>query len=490
MLSRKWWKRILIGVAVALALSVTGTLLEWRSTRGDGEKLRDAAVARLDQQDPNWRTVDLMAERNARIPPPERNAGERAVQAHAQLTPSYLEYTRAERWRADLKPGVLPHEEDICEAASMLGDCEVALALARSIRDLPEGGFVIVFKEPDLIGTLLPFTQSMREVASLLDYDAIVHASMNRPNDAVRSAHAILNVGSSAIGDEPFLISQLVRLAVTSISVSATHRTLGLGEPIAGLPELQAAYERELTAPRLVHAFRGERAMMFKLLQNIDDGTLSYNSLVLTGVGATPLPSVADLFAGPLYRKHIPAQQAKMIEMYDAFIAADKLSDPERKAALASVQLPPRGTDTLFLYLLMPAVEKVCDAETRARTELATAVVAIACERHRQRFGRWPESLAAIPKDILPTLPTDPHTGGPLLYAKYDDGVAVYSPGEDLTDDKAVELTSTGKAGTDPGFRLFNPDERRRKPPPKQAGPTDPFDLGGAPTFGPPPDEQ
>ena len=84
------------------------------------------------------------------------------------------------------------------------------------------------------IGTLMPTTQKMREAASLLDVDVIVLCYAGRSDEAVESCHALLNTARS-LGDEPTLVSQLVRMAILAITRNAIERTLGWGEPTEGL---------------------------------------------------------------------------------------------------------------------------------------------------------------------------------------------------------------------------------------------------------------
>ena len=59
----------------------------------------------------------------------------------------------------------------------------------------------------------------------------------------------LLSIGRS-IGDEPFLISQLVRIAIGTVAMKSTRRVLGQGEPSdAALARLQALVLDELAQP-------------------------------------------------------------------------------------------------------------------------------------------------------------------------------------------------------------------------------------------------
>jgi hypothetical protein len=178
-----------------------------------------------------------------------------------------------------------------------------------------------------------------------------------------------------------------------------------------------------------------------------------------------------------VYRKHIPGQQAALLDLLTRMIEAEKLPPPERRAAIDAIPLPPRTFENLLVYLLVPACQKMSEAETRTRATCAVTLTAIACERHRRKFGRWPGSLQAIPKDILPEVPADPFTDGPLLYRITDDGAVVYSAGKDLADNGGANLDPKGEPGTDYGFRLIDPDKRRQVPPPKPPQEDDPGAL-------------
>lgn len=484
-LHRKWWFWLGLTGLVSVVLALGSFYYEWSTTRARGVERRDEVVRRLDAEDPNWRVADLCAVRNATIPPPGENAGERAWEAQRLIPKSFGAWSERYTWMSELMPGVQLSEEEFRRSTQEHADCQAALEVARTIRHLPQGGFPLDYKEPNPLATLLPHIQPVRETAGLLEFDALVLAQMNRGNDSIQSVHAIVNC-ARGLGDEPTLIAQLVRIATTSIAKNAAERTLGLTEPDAGLAELQAAFTDELPVPRLTCGFRGERASFYRICENVDEGRLGMEDLA-DGPGRGPggLLERTGIF---LVRKTIPAQQADGLELFGQLIAADRLSGPERTAAFDAIPIPTRSYENFFVALLTPAWHKVNAGEMLNRAKTGSAIAALACERYRRKSGKWPESLQAIPKDLLPKIPDDPYTGEPLLYAVFDDGVVIYATGKDLTDDGGTNLTSQGEPETDIGFRLFNPDMRRQPPPPRATEPAE-FDPALFPGEPPPENE-
>jgi hypothetical protein len=462
-LRQKWW--FWLGLSGGALMMLT-LYAEWKITRWRGEARLAEAVAKLDADDPNWRAADLCAVRNAGLPPPDENSAFQAQRAYDLLPKSFHDWAANETWLAELQPGRLPRDADIAELTAVCKDCDQALAVARELRRLPRGSHPLVFAEPNPWNTIIQKTQNLRTVGLLLDADAVARSYQNRPNEALRSAHAALNTGR-AVGDEPFLISQLVRIALVNIATRASQRTLSWGEPTAELAALQAAFAEELAAPRLSYGFRGERAVFVMLAENMDDGRVWANELP----GQRTNGPIGGRFGQVILRKYLPGQQATAIDLYGRMIDASRQTGPARRAAFDQIPPPPRLSgrhlDTLLVDLLMPAFQKIVAADTRTNATLGAAVAALACERYRRKFGGWPDALGAIPKDILPSVPADPYTGTPLRYRLADAGPVVYATGPDLTDDGGELLKQSGETGTDIGFRLFNPDQRGKTPPPR-----------------------
>src|SRR6516165_9821696 len=115
-LARKGWFWVGLSAGLLFLLVVGVIYAEWKITRSRGEARRDAAVRRLDAEDPGWRAADLCAARNAALPPPDQNAAERALKAVGLIPASFQKMPPQQMWWTDLKPGVAPHPQDVCES--------------------------------------------------------------------------------------------------------------------------------------------------------------------------------------------------------------------------------------------------------------------------------------------------------------------------------------------------------------------------------------
>jgi hypothetical protein len=227
----------------------------------------------------------------------------------------------------------------------------------------------------------------------------------------------------------------------------------------------------------MYHALRGERASAHQIFLLIEsDGPVALGGAVGPGMGSGLLDRIASW---PL-RAYLPDDHTYTLKMLTGFIEASRRPYDEQAAAFRAVPRP-KDSDRKYLFtnLLTFAVERVFDAGLRGRGELLAVAAGVACERHRQRTGRWPDSLEAIPKDILPAVPTDPFTGKAVTFRRLADGVVVYSIGPDGQDDggRFAEASATpgGLKTRDFGIRLWDPDKRGQPPPPRPGPEADPL---------------
>lgn len=424
---------VIIGLA-AVSLAVNSV---WSS-----RQTLDKAVADLDASEPGWRLEDMLAARNAALPPPGRNPFDVATAAHAQLPANWAALTN------NPLPAPGPVNASLTSAdrqavAAVVAASGPSLATADRLVDLPPGGRTT---SPAVVLALDLSFANLRSVSELTRLAALHHADAGRSAEAMRAVRGGLGV-PRAVGGEPTLINRLVENATAVVAARSAARVLNLGEHPAGLAELQTDFERVAAAVDVAAAVRGERAFIHARLREIAAGD-----------------SVAHLLRGQA------ADHAEVLRQMTATAAAFDLPPGARPAALAAIPKP-RPNRPLGASSIMTAVDKAVESCLRTQAELSATAAGIACERSRQRAGIWPATLADIPKDTLAAVPVDPFTGRPLLYKRLADGIVVYSVGPDGTDDGGdVWAGGANSQNKDFGLRLWDAD-KRGVPPSPAAGP-------------------
>jgi hypothetical protein len=105
--------------------------------------------------------------------------------------------------------------------------------------------------------------------------------------------------------------------------------------------------------------------------------------------------------------------------------------------------------------------------------------VALAAEHYRQTHKHWPDSLNQLCPQFLSAVPLDPFDGAPLRYRRVEDGVVIYSVGNDGIDDSGhLDPEHINQPGVDVGYRLWDVSKRRQPPrpkPPPQPAPVPPW---------------
>jgi hypothetical protein len=339
-----------------------------------------------------------------------------------------------------------------------------ALQAARSLADQPRGRHAVTYSK-DWISTLLPTVQDTRMVAYPLQFDVMVRAQDGDLEGALRSCRAILNNGRS-LGDSPFLVSQLVRMAIRAIFCGSLERVLAQGEPpAAALAALQPLVEDEAEAPLVLIGVRGERAGMDRFLEALQKGEVKPAGVVKTmgwAQNGSPGPLNESLL---LYLPGVVStNRAALLRRMNEVVEAVKLPPPEQGERLKQIEAAAKH-DPYLVRLLLPAVSKVAFSGRRTQAWLRCAAVALAAERYRQKYGHWPERLTDLAPEFLGAVPADPFDGRPLRYRRDKEGVVVYSVGPDGKDDGgAFDTLNTHKDGTDLGFRLWDVARRRQAP--------------------------
>jgi hypothetical protein len=454
----KPWKKWLLRTGAG----VVGTLLvylvwdyrkNWLAT-SELEETRQ----QLDELEPGWRFDEIQEARAKRLPPDDQNIAKLAMRIKDDTPKEFEEFLtrfdQPEPWLPAPEWNRLPDVEKLAEARRTRTLCQDAIERARMLRRFPSGG-VIPARPDNPLNMLLDHVQRLRHSAALLSLNTAVLAADKDGNGAIASARAGLHL-VNGVGDEPTLISMLVRIAVAAIAMQGAERTLAYTEPSAGLVELQAELLHEADEPLMAIGIRGERGIFdltFDFIRTNPNGLQG----MAGGGPANPLDRIGQMVA----RTRMIEGQIIMLRIMTQCLEIAK--GPSHHWIAKMEEVISSGFDNPFVKLLFPAINKVAAAALRGQARLRSLAVGIACERFRQANGRWPKELVEIPKSILETIPRDPYVDAPLNYRVLPDGVVVYAVGEDRTDDGGRLTYANPKPGEDVGARLWSPEFRRAK---------------------------
>jgi len=132
------------------------------------------------------------------------------------------------------------------------------------------------------------------------------------------------------------------------------------------------------------------------------------------------------------------------INIMQDYINTLELPHHKRLAAFDSIQKAVVHSERggMLTRMLMPALGRILDIETRHLAHLRSTQTALAVERYRLNEGRMPQSLDNLVPAYMEVVPTDPFDGQKLKYRTRETGFVVYSVGEDLTDEGGAERNS------------------------------------------------
>jgi hypothetical protein len=315
-----------------------------------------------------------------------------------------------------------------------------------------------------------------------MKYDARLRANDNDLESGFHDVKATL-YASRAVGDEELFISQLVRIAVDFVAAQALERSLACGRVSeTTLLDLQKEFEREAQTPFFLTGARGERAGLNYLLENVQEGKVTFGEYrrLMTGAAAgfavlgTQAPNgiMLEMNTVRMYL-NMRGERAQMLHYLNEIVELAKLPPWEALDAIEAKDTA-LGKNPPYWTFLLSVVNKICRADVRAKAVLRTAYTALAMERFNLATGRWPDKVQDLVPLYLSEVPLDPFDGVPLRLIRKGHAIIVYSVGPDKEDNGgAVDLNPSVK-GSDIGFVLQDQVQRRQ--------PGKPFEFPKRPT--------
>jgi hypothetical protein len=452
-------------------------LLLLAAAPADGPTLEEVE-AETDRLDPGWRLADVLKSR-AEIPP-EENGALRVMEVYRGLgdawnpagLPSDEKDPRAKGglstlpglWaaiRTDLGEPRLRFRPEVSRALRARQDeMRPVIEKARALEGVRSGRYPIVYGT--ILDTPLPDLQNSRAVVQLLEFDALARADRGDLDGALASCRAILGVART-VGDEPFAISQFVRMADEAMAVETILRVLARGEASdMALAATQSALADEARQRLLLIGARGERAGLHDLYGKLASGEISIEEFA---------KRKADPAAADRVKAAARDSQPIVLRLMNRIVAICEAPIPEhpplwnrfhKDVKTAHDEAKAKGSPTLLAYQLLPVMEQNSESYGRTRGILRAAELAVGLERVRLATGRWPKPGESLAPAFRPGPPPDPYTDGqPLRWKETDTGLVVYSVAGDGEDGGGnLDTFHPLKPGIDIGYRLWRPSLR------------------------------
>lgn len=346
--------------------------------------------------------------------------------------------------------------EDVLKALSRF-DAELAELQQASQR--PHSRFNIRYEEENPITILLPHLGILRNIARVAQLKAVAELGAGQIDAAFEDVQLLFALADS-IRDEPFLISQLVRIALLNLATQTVWE--GMVDHQWTAAQLEQ-FEQRCLAMDLVTSLRrsieAERTFGAEIIElGVHNPSLLLDIESSTGSGGLAGLAMNLVPRGWWYLEGVNHSRA-----FDDYMLAALPDDPgeldvqsiqsrydELASALAE-QNPVKAVlqHRFIMRLLVPALGKAAERSVEGQSLAGLATVAIALERYHLANGSYPVELSALTPEFIPDLPDDPVGHEPFRY--------------ELTTDGAYRLWSVGwNSVDDGGVVLYEPDGDER----------------------------
>jgi hypothetical protein len=454
---RHWLIRWLIRSVISLLILAVIGIGAFLYKRHVAERELQAALAELDEKEPGWRLEDIEARRA--VVPEDQNGALRVLAARKLLPERWPDPAFA-RSHEEAFEALQPNRQLDAQQEKLLreetGQYQAAVAEALKLADYPTGRYSINYTE-DWISTLVAHAQHARSIANLLSFECSVRLQDQDSAAAVTCCKAAMNSGRS-IGDEPVVLSQVLRMACTSIFLRTTERMLGECQPGENdLSAIQQMVDQERQHPYFPISATSERAGNHIIFTGLQSGRVTFE-----GIGGTK-PDLLSQALGPYILYLVLRGQPKTIGFLTETVEIARLPVEEREPRLRQLEKKAKEASRENpLALLIPAFTKIADAELRLQAELRCMSVALAMERFRIKNGHWTEQTDDLKPDYLAEVPIDPYDSQPIRCRRLVDGFVIYCLGPDHEDNGGtLDRKNSIRPGSDVGFRLYDVGQRR-----------------------------
>ncbi len=372
------------------------------------------------------------------------------------------------------------------EAVAWLQSRKQAIELVRQAAQKPTLGFVYgpegSQRDPDLwprsddwktdadpllADVLMPNLQDFRQIARVLHADARLAREQGDTARVMRNAETLGKLAGH-VREGEVLVAHLVGLGIRHLMLDVIEEALNdsARNPLApdNLQRLAHQLAHPTTAAELM-SFTGDRMAIRDIIQRIytdngdGDGRLTPEGARLLksfmvshgGFPASWLEPLKVALTTPLLpvlsasRPELTAASERLFDIADAnlahpmretdWAAYDQQIQSWQESAVDRIQFEPLR-QWVRRGMIIAGLSGAQATAERYLGRRDGMLVALALEVYRQRHGDYPSALNDLVPALLPQVPADRITGGPLHYRIVDTKALVYSVGADRDDDE------------------------------------------------------
>lgn len=327
-----------------------------------------------------------------------------------------------------------------------LAECDDVLAELREDSQRKYSRFNLRYDNDDPAAILLPHLAALKHICLVLQLRAAAELALGKINEAFSDVSLMLRI-VDAPREEPIIISQLVRLAITYLALEPIAEGLGQWSG-PQLKELQQRLQQFDFCADMKRSLDAERVLfaggIIEFLRREPD---KYEALQRNGAGSFPggiwslVPNGWFDLEKLNYDRVFDEFIIPSIDLANRRISPSACQQAEKKMAalLNKSELSLFFQHRAFCTLLLPGTLGMSRKTAFAQTGVDAAAIACGLQRYKLAHGGLPESLDALVPQFMGKLPHDIIDGQPLRYLRTPGGhYAVYSVGWNEKDDSGL----------------------------------------------------
>jgi tetratricopeptide (TPR) repeat protein len=301
--------------------------------------------------------------------------------------------------------------------------------------------------------SLLPLLAELKRCSQLLQLRAVAELADGQNAKALDDVKLLLYLNNS-IRNSPFVISHLVRMAITSITLQPIWE--GLAEHKWSDEQL-VALDAELAKMDYLADYeftmRGERAFA---IASLEEERRNHAIISATDSGYATNKLSFLMPSAFFYQNELAFARMSHQWILPLVDTNSRIVSPEamrRVDAAVRAEMKHYSYYKALALMTIPALDTAAKRFASAQASVDLARIACALERYRLAHGQYPETLDALATQFIETLPHDLIGGQPLHYRREPNGQFIlYSVGWNETDDGGqVAFTKGGAVDRDKG---------------------------------------